>query len=196
MSSGSSRCESGVEPTRSQNSTQTCRCSASGNAFGCAISDLPQPPQKRAAAAFGKPHVVQFTANSRDRTLDSACQASLSSARIASARATSLPGSPIASRRTPADRCSRPCLIDKVQRKQLPISRQPAARGDFRIRFLLRRRLQNGTSIVASSRRDHFTRPLSLLSLHNINSTHPRIALWRFFEASRFIVAKPRSQWQ
>jgi hypothetical protein len=67
-SSGSSRADRGVEPTRSQNITVTCRRSASlrrggGAVAGCgaAISSigLPQPPQNLASLSFAKPQAEQ-----------------------------------------------------------------------------------------------------------------------------------------
>src|SRR6516162_9586940 len=70
-SSGSSRAESGVEPTKSQNITVSWRrsalsargnCGAVGGA-GLAISPigLPQPPQNLAAVSFSKPQAGQVT---------------------------------------------------------------------------------------------------------------------------------------
>jgi len=63
-SSGSSRDDSAVEPTRSQNITVSCRRSALSTrevagttAGGLAVSSmgLPQPPQNLAVASFSKP---------------------------------------------------------------------------------------------------------------------------------------------
>src|ERR1700752_4361873 len=64
-SSGSSRADSAVEPTRSQNITASCRRSAAstrgvaglatGVGAAAAPIGLPQPPQNSAEASFSKP---------------------------------------------------------------------------------------------------------------------------------------------
>jgi hypothetical protein len=72
-SSGSSRAESAVEPTRSQNITVSCRRSApsarrgAGTAAGAGAATspigLPQPPQNLAAGSFSKPQAGQGDGN-------------------------------------------------------------------------------------------------------------------------------------
>src|SRR5262245_46253968 len=75
-SSGSSCCESGVEPTRSQKSTVSWRRSPTGNAASfvgaggeTAIagdtvgSRSPQPPQKLSPGSFDTPHAAQTVAS-------------------------------------------------------------------------------------------------------------------------------------
>src|SRR5450631_936189 len=61
-SSGSSWCDSAVEPTRSQNITVSCRRSASravsrlGKESLLSVSALPQPPQKSSSGSLTKSH--------------------------------------------------------------------------------------------------------------------------------------------
>src|ERR1700757_2769958 len=68
-SSGSSRADSAVEPTRSQNITVSCRRSAASTrgvgATGAAAPPigLPQPPQNLAAGSFSKPQAGHWAGN-------------------------------------------------------------------------------------------------------------------------------------
>src|SRR5215469_9400506 len=68
-SSGSRRDDSGVEPTRSQNITVSCRRSAAsvrgggdgpgGVGAAASLTGLPQPPQNLTAGSFSKPQAGQ-----------------------------------------------------------------------------------------------------------------------------------------